>query len=66
MIGLSAKLNYYQFNGNLDLRKGIFRLWESIRKEMSHAPERYVQNLYGKDCNKKTLLPYFYKSECQN
>ncbi len=32
MLGLSANLNYYLFNGNVDLRKGIFRLCESIRK----------------------------------
>ena len=25
MLGLSANLNYYLFNGNVDLRKGIFR-----------------------------------------
>ena len=31
MLGLSANLNYYLFNGNVDLRKGIFRLCESIR-----------------------------------
>ena len=30
MLGLSANLNYYLFNGNVDLRKGIFRLCESI------------------------------------
>ena len=35
MLGLSANLNYYLFNGNVDLRKGIFRLCESIREEMS-------------------------------
>ena len=35
MLGLSANLNYYLFNGNVDLRKGIFRLYESIREEMS-------------------------------
>ena len=38
MLGLSANLNYYLFNGNVDLRKGIFRLCESIRlrrKDMS-------------------------------
>ena len=38
MLGLSANLNYYLFNGNVDLRKGIFRLCESIRKEMSLDP----------------------------
>ena len=31
MLGLSANLNYYLFNGNVDLRKGIFRLCESIK-----------------------------------
>ena len=25
MLGLSANLNYYLFNGIVDLRKGIFR-----------------------------------------
>ena len=25
MLGLSANLNYYLFNGNVDLRKGRFR-----------------------------------------
>ena len=24
MLGLSANLNYYLFNGNVDMRKGIF------------------------------------------
>ena len=38
MLGLSANLNYYLFNGNVDLRKGIFRLCESIREEMSLDP----------------------------
>lgn len=39
MLGLSANLNYYLFNGNVDLRKGIFRLCESIREEMSLDPK---------------------------
>lgn len=39
MLGLSANLNYYLFNGNVDLRKGIFRLCENIREEMSLDPE---------------------------
>ncbi len=34
MLGLSANLNYYLFNGNVDLRKGIFRLCEFIRTEL--------------------------------
>ena len=38
MLGLSANLNYYLFNGNVDLRKVFFRLCESIREEMSLAP----------------------------
>ncbi|TGX79896.1 IS66 family insertion sequence element accessory protein TnpB, partial [Palleniella muris] len=38
MLGLSTNLNYYLFNGNVDLRKGIFRLCESIREEMSLDP----------------------------
>ena len=27
MLGLSANLNYYLFNGNVDLRKGILVMW---------------------------------------
>ncbi len=38
MLGLSTNLNYYLFNGNVDLRKGIFRLCESIRDEKSLDP----------------------------
>lgn len=36
MLGLSANLNYYLFNGNVDLRKGISR--QSIKEEMSLDP----------------------------
>ncbi|EDV01832.1 hypothetical protein BACCOP_01102 [Phocaeicola coprocola DSM 17136] len=45
MLGLSANLNYYLFNGNVDLRKGIFRLCESIREEMSLDPSD-ASNVY--------------------
>lgn len=45
MLGLSANLNYYLFNGNVDLRKGIFRLCESIRVEMSLDPSD-ASNVY--------------------
>ena len=45
MLGLSANLNYYLFNGNVDLRKGIFRLCESIRQEMSLDPSD-ASNVY--------------------
>jgi len=45
MLGLSANLHYYLFNGNVDLRKGIFRLCESIREEMSLAPSD-ASNVY--------------------
>lgn len=45
MLGLSANLNYYLFNGNVDLRKGIFHLCESIREEMSLDPSD-ASNIY--------------------
>lgn len=45
MLGLSANLNYYLLNGNVDLRKGIFRLCESIREEMSLDPSD-ASNVY--------------------
>ncbi len=45
MLGLSANLNYYLFNGNVDLRKGVFRLCESIREEMSLDPSD-ASNVY--------------------
>lgn len=38
MLGLSANLKYYLFNGNVDMRKGIFRLCEQIRTELSMDP----------------------------
>jgi hypothetical protein len=45
MLGLSANLNYYLFNGNVDLRKGIFRLCEFIRMELSLDPGN-ASNVY--------------------
>ena len=39
MLGLSTNLHYYLFNGNVDLRKDIFRLCEYIREEMSLDPK---------------------------
>ena len=38
MLGLSANLKYYLFNGNVDMRKGIFRLCEHVRSELSMDP----------------------------
>jgi len=38
MLGLSVNLNYYLFNSNVDLRKGIFRLCEFIRTELQKDP----------------------------
>lgn len=38
MLGLSANLKYYLFNGNVDMRKGIFRLCEQVRTELSMDP----------------------------
>ena len=46
MLGLSANLNYYLFNGNVDLRKGIFRLCESIREEMSLDPGKFKKPVF--------------------
>lgn len=45
MPRLSANLNYYLFNGNVDLRKDISRLCESIKKEMSLDPSD-ASNIY--------------------
>ena len=45
MLGLSANLNYNLFNGNIDLRKDIFRLCESIMEKMSLDPSD-VSNVY--------------------
>lgn len=45
MLGLSANLNYYLFNGNVNLLKGFFRLCESIREEMSLDPSE-ASNAY--------------------
>lgn len=38
MLGLSANLKYYLFNGDVDMRRGIFRLCEQIRSELSMDP----------------------------
>ena len=38
MLGLSVNLNYYLFNGSVDMRKGIFRLCEHIRSELKKDP----------------------------
>lgn len=45
MQGLGANLNYYLFYGNVDLRKGIFRLCVSIKEEMSLDPSD-ASNVY--------------------
>ena len=44
MLGLSANLNYYLFNGNVDLRKGIFRLCgkHSIFRLDAHYSQTYL------------------------
>ena len=39
MLGLSATYNYYLFNGNVDMRKGIFRLREVVRNTMGQNPD---------------------------
>lgn len=45
MLGLGANLNNYLFNGNVDLRKGIFCLCERIREDMSLDPSD-ASNVY--------------------
>lgn len=39
MLGLSATYNYYLFNGNVDMRKGIFRLREVVQSTMGQNPD---------------------------
>lgn len=58
MLGLSANLNYYLFNGNVDLRKGIFRLCESIREEMSLDPSD-ASNVYMFMSRNRKVVKYF-------
>lgn len=61
MLGLSANLNYYLFNGNIDLRKGIFRLYESIREEMS-LDSSDTSNVYMfMSCNRKVMKILYYE-----
>lgn len=45
MLGLNANQNYYLFNGNVNLRKGVFRLCGSIKEEMSLDPSD-ASNVY--------------------
>lgn len=42
MLELSDNLNYYLSNGNVDLRKGIFR--ETILKRIHHKVVMMIQN----------------------
>lgn len=45
MLGLSGNLNYFLFNGNVDLRKEMSRLCNSLREEMSLDPSD-ASNVY--------------------
>lgn len=45
MLVLSVSLNYHLFNGNVDLRKGVFLLCESVRSEMLLVPSD-ASNVY--------------------
>ena len=63
MLGLSANLNYYLFNGNVDLRKGIFRLCKSIREEMS-LDLSDAANVYMFMSGRKTIDERAYKLLC--
>ena len=41
MLGLSVNLNYDLFNGNVDLRKGIFRLCRNFTPTAAVNTPRY-------------------------
>lgn len=34
MLGLTGTLNYYLFNGSIDMRKGVYGLSDVVRHEM--------------------------------
>lgn len=61
-LGLSDNLNYYLFNSNVDLRKGIFRLCGSIREEMLLTPSVQCLHIHirkGKMINERAYTSYF-------
>ena len=72
MPRLSANLNYYLFNSNVDLRKDISRLCESIKKEMSLDPSDasniYVHLPEPEGCKDSSLQTWFlfalWKTSC--
>lgn len=45
MLGLTGTLNYYLFNGSIDMRKGVYGLSDVVRHEMKQNPNN-PQNVY--------------------
>ena len=45
MLGLTGTLNYYLFNGSVDMRKGIYGLSDVVRHEMKQNPNN-PNNVY--------------------
>ena len=38
MLGLTGTLNYYLFNGSIDMREGVYGLSDVVRHEMKQNP----------------------------
>lgn len=45
MLGLTGTLNYYLFNGSVDMRKDIYSLSDVVRHEMKQNPNN-PNNVY--------------------
>ena len=45
MLGLTGTLNYYLFNGSIDMRKGVYGLSDVVRHEMKQNPNN-PNNVY--------------------
>ena len=45
MLGLTGTLNYFLFNGSVDMRKGVYGLSEVVRHEMKENPNN-PNNVY--------------------
>lgn len=46
MLGLTGTLNYYLFNGSVDMRKGIYSLSDVVRHEMKQNAQRKIMMLW--------------------
>lgn len=64
MLGLSANLKYYLFNGNVDMRKGIFRLCEQRKKPLK-LNLKNCQNIGSENAAENTAFVFSLTESCR-